>query len=517
MLSQSCIYLCLLLSGFFGILVSGEFYSSIEKMEILGEMEETLVEATRSYLVQQQQQLQLLSSFVDHIRREHASASEMHEQNEEYLEQPLQAFRLIKRLVLDWKDLNHLLAMNELKANYRNTLDEMAKEVEVLPNLEELQGAIKGLVRLQSVYNLTASDLADGNLNGKKTDSALNWRDCFEIGVQLYEMAEYKRALEWLVLADKLLDEVQGDDTLKMATEVYEYLALTYIELGEKDTAQETLTKLLTWNSARPTQNIQAHLDHRMPKCPIKKEDSEYFSDYVRLCQGKRLPEIKTNQSSPRCYLDSNRHAYFKLSPLKVEQVNLDPDINIYYGVLNDNQIKSILRLSDELDSFRSTHRKYVISDMRISQQVWLNYSSPIMRTYRQLVGAISGFNMTNVEIMQLANYGIGGHYEPHIDYMGSPLPPYYAKRGDRISTSMIYLSDVQQGGYTVFPTQNVFVKPVKGSMILWYNQLRSLNPDHRTLHAGCAVIEGIKRIGNIWIHSSYQEFRRPCTLNSEE
>ncbi|EDV90363.1 GH12977 [Drosophila grimshawi] len=517
MLSQSCIYLCLLLSGFFGILVTGEFYSSIDKMEILGEMEETLVEATHIYLVQQQQQFQLLSSFVDRIRREHASASEMHEQNEEYLEQPLQAFRLIKRLVIDWKDLNHLLAMNELKANYRNLLDEMDKEVEVLPNLEELQGAIKGLVRLQDVYNLTASDLADGNLNGKKTDSALNWRDCFEIGVQLYEMAEYKRALEWLVLADKLLDEVQGDNTLKMATEVYEYLALTYIELGEMNTAQETLTKLLTWNSARPTQNIQAHLDHRMPKCPIKKEDSEYFSDYVRLCQGKRLPEIKTNQSSPRCYLDSNQHAYFKLSPLKVEQVNLAPDINIYYDVLNDNQIKSILELSTEFDSFRSSVNKYNVTDKRVSQQVWLNYSSPIMRTYRQLVGAISGFNMTNAETMQVANYGIGGQYEPHHDFFGINLPANSVKRGDRISTNMIYLSDVQQGGYTVFPTQNVFVKPIKGAMVMWHNLLRSLDGDRRTLHAGCPVIEGTKRIGNIWIHSGYQEFRRPCTLNSKE
>lgn len=58
----------------------------------------------------------------------------------------------------------------------------------------------------------------------------------------------------------------------------------------------------------------------------------------------------------------------------------------------------------------------------------------------------------------------------------------------------MFQLSDVLNGGYTVFPKLNVFLKPVKGAMVSWHNLHRSLNKDSRTLHAGCPVIEGVKR-----------------------
>ena len=32
-------------------------------------------------------------------------------------------------------------------------------------------------------------------------------------------------------------------------------------------------------------------------------------------------------------------------------------------------------------------------------------------------VGAITGLDMSTAEDLQVCNYGIGGHYEPHFDY----------------------------------------------------------------------------------------------------
>ena len=55
-------------------------------------------------------------------------------------------------------------------------------------------------------------------------------------------------------------------------------------------------------------------------------------------------------------------------------------------------------------------------------------------------------------------------------------------------------LSDVEAGGYTVFTELDIYLKPVKGAMVMWYNLYKSLDGDSRTLHAGCPVLKGSKR-----------------------
>ena len=54
--------------------------------------------------------------------------------------------------------------------------------------------------------------------------------------------------------------------------------------------------------------------------------------------------------------------------------------------------------------------------------------------------------NLTSAEELQVQNYGIGGHYEPHFDYGRKGED---GARGNRLATFMLYLSDVQAGGST--------------------------------------------------------------------
>lgn len=74
---------------------------------------------------------------------------------------------------------------------------------------------------------------------------------------------------------------------------------------------------------------------------------------------------------------------------------------------------------------------------------------------------------------------------------------------GPRILTFFLYLSDVEEGGETNFPSLGIAVKPKKGRALLWPstldNNLEAL--DIRTLHEAKPVIKGRKFAANSWIH----------------
>ncbi|WAR19818.1 P4HA1-like protein [Mya arenaria] len=83
-----------------------------------------------------------------------------------------------------------------------------------------------------------------------------------------------------------------------------------------------------------------------------------------------------------------------------------------------------------------------------------------------------------------------------------------------RIATFMVYLSDVQAGGATVFPNAGISLFPNKGSAVFWYNLFNNGTEHPDTLHAACPVLLGSKWVGNLWIRRHGQEFTKPCDLD---
>ena len=74
---------------------------------------------------------------------------------------------------------------------------------------------------------------------------------------------------------------------------------------------------------------------------------------------------------------------------------------------------------------------------------------------------------------------------------------------GPRILTFFLYLSDVEEGGETAFPTLGLAVKPKKGSAVLWPSVLDTNleSIDMRTVHEARPVIKGTKYAANSWLH----------------
>ena len=77
-------------------------------------------------------------------------------------------------------------------------------------------------------------------------------------------------------------------------------------------------------------------------------------------------------------------------------------------------------------------------------------------------------------ESFQVANYGLGGQYQTHLDphgyWEGTATAEMSELTGDRLATVMVYLEGVAAGGATAFPNTGVMVPVTRGAAAFWVN-----------------------------------------------
>ncbi|KAL6641256.1 hypothetical protein ACP70R_019437 [Stipagrostis hirtigluma subsp. patula] len=122
-----------------------------------------------------------------------------------------------------------------------------------------------------------------------------------------------------------------------------------------------------------------------------------------------------------------------------------------------------------------------------------------------------------NGEGLQVLHYEVGQKYEPHFDYFHDDFNT--KNGGQRIATLLMYLSDVEEGGETVFPSATVnsssspfshelsecakkglSVKPKMGDALLFWSMKPDGSLDPTSLHGGCPVIKGDKWSSTKWM-----------------
>ena len=63
-------------------------------------------------------------------------------------------------------------------------------------------------------------------------------------------------------------------------------------------------------------------------------------------------------------------------------------------------------------------------ADYRISKSAWLKQEEDLrIRSIRRRVEAYTNLDIETAEDLQVVNYGIGGHYEPHFDFARVGVP----------------------------------------------------------------------------------------------
>ncbi|RWS09826.1 vacuolar protein sorting-associated protein 33A-like protein [Dinothrombium tinctorium] len=317
----------------------------------------------------------------------------------------------------------------------------------LIPSDEDLNGAALALVRLQDTYNLNITDLAEGKLLGQHTYIAMNARDCLFLGKHAFNNGYYGLAVEWM---------------------------------------QEALVR------AHREGNITASVD----------EISTFYQMALEI-------EVAAN-ADLKCYITNRGHPWLILQPVKVEVLHKDPYIAVFHDLITDNEIEKVKEIAapflERAKVQNEVKRGSEVSDVRTSQTAWFsNEDYEITRALSRRIEAVTGLstNMDNgdAELQQVANYGMGGHYTPHYDYllkdMSEEERTYASEQerqaGDRIATLMFYLSDVKKGGSTVFTRLGVTITPIKGSAAFWWNLRRNGEGIIDTMHGACPVLMGEK------------------------
>ncbi|CAN0879052.1 Probable prolyl 4-hydroxylase 4 [Linum grandiflorum] len=232
------------------------------------------------------------------------------------------------------------------------------------------------------------------------------------------------------------------------------------------------------------------------------------------------------------------------IDPSKVKQVSWKPRAFVYQGFLTDSECdhlislaKSELKRSAVADNVSGQSQ---LSEVRTSSGMFIRKGKdPIVDGIEEKIAAWTFLPKENGEDIQVLRYEHGQKYDPHYDYFTDKVN--IVRGGHRVATVLMYLTDVQKGGETVFPSaeepprrhraatkedlsecakKGVAVRPRRGDALLFFSLHPTAIPDTNSLHAGCPVIEGEKWSATKWIHvnsfEKHVEVGGNCTDNND-
>lgn len=205
-----------------------------------------------------------------------------------------------------------------------------------------------------------------------------------------------------------------------------------------------------------------------------------------------------------------------------VEVISWEPRAFVYHNFLTKEECEYLIALAkphmQKSTVVDSETGKSKDSRVRTSSGTFLARGRD--KVIREIEKRIADFTFIPVEHgegLQILHYEAGQRYEPHYDYF---MDDFNTKNGgQRIATVLMYLSDVEEGGETVFPAAKgnvsavpwwnelsecgkggLSVKPKMGDALLFWSMKPDASLDPSSLHGGCPVIRGNKWSSTKWM-----------------
>lgn len=515
----------------------GELFTALIDLEQLVYRERELRFSLEQYVNLEQERITRLKKFLARVDSAHNLVGE---DVPKYLGHPVNSYLQIRRLYKEWPEAERLIQVDNSEA----VIDAITKHKEALSSKEDYEGAITALLRLQDTYQLQPSSFTEGKLPGSVPSPRMTVSETYDIGRHAYLNGDMFYTKSWM---EESLKQFQKQDDADGVNpfDIYDHLAYSNYKRGNMRKALEYSKKMVELDPLH--ERAQGNIAYFEEEAKIYKQTgrrgdtgiitdtkvkprserdnwhrTSSFQNYERLCRGEVRNLTAWEQSKMLCWYYSGTPR-LKIRPAKFERVFLKPEIIIMRQVLTETEMNKIKELASPRLR-RATIQHPVTGNLehasyRISKSGWLKDTDhELIRRVSLRIEDVTGLTMDTAEELQIVNYGIAGHYEPHYDFARKNEDKFTSLgTGNRIATFLAYMSNVEAGGGTVFTQVGTTLFPSQGDAAFWWNLKRSGDGDDSTRHAGCPVLVGSKWVANKWIHERGQEFRRRCALSRHE
>jgi prolyl 4-hydroxylase len=175
-----------------------------------------------------------------------------------------------------------------------------------------------------------------------------------------------------------------------------------------------------------------------------------------------------------------------------------EPLIVVLGNVLSNEECDQLIQMSRDRMQRSKIGNTREVDDLRTSNSMFFEEAeNALVSKIEKRVSQIMNIPVEHGEGLQVLNYEIGQEYKAHFDFF---KPESRAASNPRISTLVMYLNDVEQGGETYFPKLGLSVSPQKGMAVYFEYFYDNQELNDLTLHGGAPVVTGDKWAATQWM-----------------
>ncbi|WP_417899335.1 2OG-Fe(II) oxygenase [Bacillus haimaensis] len=175
-----------------------------------------------------------------------------------------------------------------------------------------------------------------------------------------------------------------------------------------------------------------------------------------------------------------------------------EPLIVVLGNVLSDKECDELIIQSKDRMQRSKIGNAREVDELRTSSSMFFQEGeNDIIARIEKRTSQIMNIPVEHGEGLQVLNYKIGQEYKAHFDFFSSASRPV---NNPRVSTLVMYLNDVEEGGETYFPKLNFSVSPKKGMAVYFEYFYDNHHLNELTLHGGSPIIKGEKWAATQWM-----------------